>query len=77
MEGGGSASPPFSTNPEVYMKIVTIAFTDGSSLSFRGEPIIDPRMSIIIHNHQDDTNIGVNWDHIFFYQVEEEEEEEE
>jgi hypothetical protein len=34
-------------------------------------------MSIIIHNHQDDTNIGVNWDHIFFYQVEEEEEEEE
>ena len=56
------------------MKLITIAFTDGSTLAFRGDPIIEPQESVIIHNHVEAQAVHINWAHTFFIQVEEDDE---
>ena len=51
------------------MKEITVGFTDHSSATWHGDVIIDPNVSIIIHDEENDVNVGINWDHIFYYSI--------
>ena len=52
------------------MKELTVEFTNGDTATWRGDVIIDPNVSIIVHDIEDDMNVGINWNHIFYYSVE-------
>ena len=52
------------------MKEITVEFTNGDTSTWRGDVIIDPNVSIIIHDEFDDLNVGINWNHIYYYSIE-------
>ena len=52
------------------MNEVTVAFTNGTSMVFEGSVVIDPKVSVHVHNEEADLNVSVNWNHILFVSVE-------
>ena len=52
------------------MKQITVEFTNGDVATWRGAVIIDPNLSIIVHDEENDVNVGINYSHIYYYSIE-------
>jgi hypothetical protein len=52
------------------MKEITISFTNGTSMVYEGDVVIDPNVSVLVHNDDADLNVSINWNHILFVSVE-------
>ena len=52
------------------MKEITVAFSNGSNMVYEGEVVIDPKVSVLVHDDEADLNVSINWDHILYVSVE-------
>ena len=71
-----SVSPAPLHQPRITMKEITVCFTDHSSAVWHGSVIIEPGVSIVIYDADNDSNVvHMNWDHTFYISISEYEEE--
>jgi len=60
------------------MKEIAVCYTDHSSAVFHGSVMIEPGVSVVIYDADNDTTvIHMNWDHIFYISISDYEEEDE